>query len=365
MAQRVSNYSRRRSAVSSCLHEAGADALLVTSPGNVRYLTGFTGTNGWFVLGPGGHAFITDPRYEEQARAEVGDARVQISSRGLERGLASLLEQDPIQRIGFESHVVTVALREKLTTVEGVSWVPCDRPVEAIRRAKDAGEVEAIERSLAVAEAALSEVATGIVPGQTETEIAAALEYACRRRGAEGMAFETIVASGPRSALPHGVATQRVVARDEPVMIDMGCRLDGYCSDITRMVWCGPSPNPEWLQRHELVDRAREAAMDVVRAGVTAESVDAAARGMIADAGLGEAFSHGTGHGVGLEIHEAPTLSGRGTDRLEDGMVVTIEPAVYLQGSFGIRIEDMVQVRADGYRRLTTLDTDPILPKIP
>lgn len=228
-------------------------------------------------------------------------------------------------------------------------------------RTKDGGEIEAIRAALALTEAALEEVAATIAPGQTETEVAAELERACRRRGAEGMAFETIVASGPRSALPHGVASQRVIGAGEPVMIDMGCRLGGYCSDITRMVWVGETAPTRWLRIHDIVERARRAGLAALGAGVRADRVDAAARRVIAAAGYGEAFSHGTGHGVGLEIHEAPKLSERSSEPLRNGMVVTIEPAVYLEGELGIRIEDLVLVTDTGGERLTTLSTDPIL----
>ena len=174
-----------------------------------------------------------------------------------------------------------------------------------------------------------------------------------------------VVAAGTNAASPHHDAGQRVIQAGEVVLCDFGGTMNGYCSDITRMVWCGAVPDPRWQEHHDLVNRAREAALEAVGATVAAQNVDAAARGVIADADLADAFTHGTGHGVGLEIHEAPTLSARGTDELEDGMVVTIEPAVYLPGEFGIRVEDMVQVVGDGHRRLTTLGTEPILPKIP
>ncbi len=355
----------RRGRVVAAIGAAGVDGLLVTSIANVRYLTGFTGSNGWLLLAANGAAFLTDPRYAQQASQEVAGIVVEVSADGLPSMVGAVAGRFGLRRLAFEPQHVTVALKQKLDAVAETEWVALDdEVVEEQRLTKDLEEIEAVRAALALTEAALEEVAATIAPRQTEREVAAALESACRRRGAEGMAFETIVASGPRSALPHGVASRRVIKADEPVMIDMGCRLSGYCSDITRMVWVGEVAPPRWLQIHDIVDRARRAALAALRAGVRADEVDAAARQVIAAAGYGEAFGHGTGHGVGLEIHEAPRLSERNGEPLQSGMVVTIEPAVYLEGELGIRIEDLVRVTDTGVERLTTLSTDPILRKI-
>lgn len=355
----------RRGRVVDAIGAAGVDGILVTSPANVRYLTGFTGSNGWLLLAPKGAAFLTDPRYAQQAAEEVAGVAVEVSAAGLPSMVGAVAGRLGLRRLAFEPHHVTVALKEKLDAAAEIEWAALDdEVVEDQRLTKDGGEIEAIRAALALTEAALEEVAATIAPGQTETEVAAELERACRRRGAEGMAFETIVASGPRSALPHGVASTRIIEAGEPVMIDMGCRLGGYCSDITRMVWVGEAAQPRWLQIHDIVERARAAGLAALRAGVRADEVDAAARRVIAAAGYGEAFSHGAGHGVGLEVHEAPRLSERSSEPLQSGMVVTIEPAVYLEGELGIRIEDLVRVTDAGGERLTTLSTDPILRKI-
>ena len=341
--------------------EGSADGFLVTAPANVRYLTGFTGTNGWLLLGAEGALFLTDPRYEQQAAEQLGDVPVVISSTSLHDALAQAVRGRDLERIEFEAEHVTVALKEKLEAAVEVEWVVAGAPVETQRRRKDAAEVAAIRAALTVTEAVLEEVVAALTPGQTEIEVAADIERACRRRGARGMAFETIVASGRRSALPHGVASTRRIEAGEPVMIDTGCTLDGYCSDLTRMIWCGGTPDRRWMEIHDLVDRARAAALATVGPGIAAAAVDAAARQVIEEAGYADAFTHGTGHGVGLEIHEGPKVSRHSTDRLEAGMVLTIEPGVYLEGEFGIRIEELVHVTDEGCERLTTLGTEPML----
>ena len=360
MAPGVSDYSRRRSAVWASL-EGAVDGLLVTTSANVRYLTGFTGSNGWLLLSGERAAFLTDPRYEEQAADQLDGIAVVVSSRGLHDALAQAVQGRDLGRLGLEPDHVTVALKEKLEAAVEAEWVSVAAPVETQRRSKDSEEIEAIRAALAVSEAALKEVVNAMAPERAEIEVAADLERACRRRGAEGMAFDTIVASGRRSALPHGVASARRIQAGEPVMIDMGCKLDGYCSDLTRVVWCGGAPDPRWLEVHDLVDRARAAALATVGPGVAAVDVDAAARAVIDDAGYVDAFTHGTGHGVGLEIHEAPKVSSRSADQLEAGMVFTVEPGVYLKGEFGIRIEDLVWVTDDGCERLTTLSPRPAI----
>lgn len=347
--------------------EAQLDALLVTKLVNVRYLTGFTGTSGWLWVTPDTATLLTDGRYGEQA-AEETDAGVGVETGSRPRACLEEVLGGDRPRAGLEAARVTLGLFRSLQEL-GAGWVETREVVEGFRCRKDAEEIETIRRSLAVAEAALLEVGRRLEPGVTEREIAAELEYACRRRGADGMAFDTIVATGPRTALPHGVATERELRDAEPVMIDMGCVVDGYCSDITRMVWVGAGacrggaagPYAGYARVHRLVDEARGAAVETVAPGVSAREVDAAARRVMERGGLGDAFVHGSGHGLGLEIHETPALSPRSDDRIEEGMVMTVEPAAYLPGRFGVRIEDVVVVDSGGARRLTTLETDPIL----
>lgn len=354
-------YARRRRRVLSAVVASGLDGALLTAPVNVRYLTGFTGTNGWLLVTVEQTFFLTEPRYEQQAFTQVSDLSMVGALTGLQEALAEAVVTSGVGHIGFEPAHVTVTLREQLEAAVKVEWVALAALVETQRRCKDAGEIEAIRAALVVSEAALREVVNGLAPGQTEIEVAADLEYYCRHHGAESMAFETIVASGPRSALPHGVASARCIEAGEPVMIDMGCKLNGYCSDLTRMIWCGGAPDPRWLEAYDLVNRARAAALATVGPGIATIDVDAAARTVIEGAGYGAAFVHGIGHGVGLEIHETPKVSSRSDGKLEVDMVLTIEPGVYLEGEFGIRIEDLVCVTDDGCERLTTLGTEPIL----
>lgn len=361
----MSIYSRRRSALLDALDALGVEGLLVTAPANVRYLSGFTGSNGWLLLTPSSAIFITDPRYAEQASIEVEEAERRVSSTGLAATLTEVVELLGVAELGLEAAHVTLSLRHELEAITDVDWIALEDVVEGIRRRKSSEEIDAILTALTLTERVMQEVAATITPGQTEVEVAAALEHACRCAGATHMAFDTIVAAGERSALPHGVASDRVIAATEPVMIDMGCVVEGYCSDITRMVWVGGAPDDAWWRLHELVDTARAAALAAIRPGKPAREVDAAAREIIAAAGHGEGFSHGTGHGVGLQIHEAPALSARSEDVLEPGNVVTVEPAVYLPGRWGIRIEDLVVVTEDGCERLTTLEPEPILRGIP
>ena len=361
----MSDRSRRRFRVLEGI-EATFDALVVNDAANVRYLTGFSGTNGWGILTVDGEVgLLTDPRYAEQAEREVDAGRLVVTSKGLVAALEEVQRKQGWRTLAFDPEHVSVALRRKLAKALEVELVEVSGAVEIARRRKDAAEVAAIRAALQITEAALTDVAAAITPGQTEKRIATDLEHACRYRGADGMAFETIVASGPRTALPHGVAGDRSVEANEPLMIDMGCRLGGYCSDITRMVWCGDAPDAEWLRIHSLVDTARQTAVTAVRAGISAVDLDNVARTVIAAAGHAEDFSHGTGHGVGLEIHESPGISQRSKDTLEQGMVVTIEPGVYVAGRFGVRIEDMVCVGESECERLTTLSTEPILAGAP
>jgi len=354
-------YEHRRAAVREGARAAALDLLLVTLPANVRYLTGFTGSSGWLLFGDDRSLLLTDGRYAEQAPAEAVGVEVCIGSKGLVRLFGEVVGGITGTRIGFESEHMSVGLRQRMAEESTAEWIASEDLVEVVRQSKDETEIRAIQEALRLAESVLVEVGAGLQPGCSEREVAAEIEYACRKGGAEGMAFDTIVASGSRTALPHAGAGDRRLRSGDAVMIDMGCRVNGYCSDITRMIWLGETVDPKAEELHRLVSAAQEAAIAEVRAGVPAADVDRAARRVISEAGYGDAFVHGTGHGVGLEIHEAPAVSGRSEDLLVSGAVITIEPAIYLPGTVGVRLEDMVCVREGGCDRLTTLGTEPML----
>ncbi len=333
------------------LGERELDRLLVTDLTNVRYLTGFTGTNGACVCGPGLRLFLTDFRYTERAAAEVeGWEPITVSGDWLQ-SIAERLEG----RVGFEDDHLAVRsfgkLKEKLA--DGTEAVPAGGLVERLRRVKDEGELATI--------AAASELADEVwrwslergLAGRSEREVARAAEARIRELGGDP-SFPAIVAAGPNGALPHAEPGEREIGRGELVVFDMGAKLDGYCSDGTRTYATG-DPGERGREVYELVLAAQQAALAAIAAGAVGEQVDAVARELIADGGHGERFGHGLGHGVGLEVHEGPRLSLRSDDVLAPGEVVTVEPGVYLPGELGVRIEDLVVVTADGPRNLSGL----------
>jgi Xaa-Pro aminopeptidase len=327
--------------------DAGIDLLLVTDLVNLRYLTGFTGSNGLAIVGPGTRRFITDFRYVEQA----GD---QVQGFAIERAPAEFLaavregwDDEAEVRLGFEDHKVTVRQHARLTELvpEGIELVAAGGLVERDRMVKDAAELAAVRAAAVLADEALTETLERGLGGRTEVEVALDLEQAMRARGAEP-SFSTIVASGPHGALPHASPREVEIAPGTLVTIDWGAQLDGYCSDCTRTYAVG-EVSGELRDVYELVLRAQEASLDAVRPGPEGKAVDAVARELITEAGHGDHFGHGLGHGVGLEVHEAPRLSVTGTDRLAPGQVVTVEPGVYVPGLGGVRIEDLVVVGED------------------
>lgn len=335
--------------------QQGADALVVQSAANRRYLTGFTGSEGTVVIAGDTLHLLVDFRYVEQARQQAPDARIQMYKRDeLWSRVADVLQAAGARKLGFEAEHMTYSRWRKLaeSVPEGVEVVPVTGAVERARLVKDEGELAIIRRAMAITDQALQAVLPQVRPGIREREVAVQLEFEMRRLGAEGTAFDFIVASGPRSAMPHGVASDRVIERGDFVTFDIGARYQGYCADMTRTVVVGEADERQ-RAIYDLVLRAQEAALAAVRAGARAADVDAAARSVIADAGYGDAFGHGLGHGVGLDIHEAPALNPRSDDVLVEGMVVTIEPGVYLEGWGGVRIEDSVVVTASGYELLT------------
>ncbi|MBK5219515.1 MAG: aminopeptidase P family protein [Thermoleophilia bacterium] len=333
------------------LAERELDRMLVTDLTNVRYLTGFTGTNGACVCGPGIRFFFTDFRYTERAAAEVeGWEPITVQGDWL-AAIAERLEG----RVGIEDDHLPVRTLEKLRgkLAEGVEPVAAGSSVEGLRRVKDEGELAAIaEASKLADEVWLWSVERGLA-GRSERDVARAAEARIRELGGDP-SFPAIVAAGPNGALPHAEPGEREIGRGELVVFDLGAQLDGYCSDGTRTYATG-DPGEEGRGVYEVVLQAQLAALEAVKAGVTGEDVDAVARKIIDEAGHCERFGHGLGHGVGLEVHEGPRLSPKSDDLLAPNEVVTVEPGIYLPGKLGVRIEDFVVVAEDGYRNLSTL----------
>ncbi len=337
----------------------GADALLVTFGPDVRWLTGFTGSNGAVAIRGGRAALFTDGRYTTQAKAEVPDLRAFVKERRSAVSLAlEWLVARGATRCAFDARQTTVSALEGMRKAlpKGVAkrgfFAPTEGLVAGLREVKSAEEASRMRRAADLGCALFEGVLEHIAPGNTEIGVALELEYAARRAGAEAMSFETIVASAKRSALPHGRATEQKLPRRGFVTLDFGVVLDGYCSDMTRTVHLGKASQRERDVYHSVLE-AQEAAAAAVGPGVTCAAVDEAARSVLTRAKLGKWFSHSTGHGVGLEIHEGPRLAAGVDQVLEPGMVVTVEPGVYLPDEFGVRIEDMVLVTETGGEVLT------------
>ena len=347
----------RKKRLAAAMQVAGVEALLVTHLPDVRYLTGFTGSSAALAVNGGQTVLFTDGRYTVQARAEARGSRVVIVKQGAVAAACAWLEEAGAKRCGFDAAHTTVAALEGMRKAVSAKvrrglFQPVGSLIAVLREVKDAEEIEKL-RSAALLGCRLFEgIFEHIVYGAAEMEVALALEAGARRAGAEGMSFETIVASGERSALPHGRATVAKLPRKGFVTLDFGVILDGYSSDMTRTVHLGKA-SAEELAVYDFVLEAQEAAVARVAPGVTASEVDEAARSVLRRARLDKYFSHSTGHGVGLEIHEGPRLAAKQTQVLEPGMVVTIEPGVYLPGKFGVRIEDMVLVTKGGGEVLT------------
>ena len=328
------------------------DALLVTHLPNIRYLCGFTGSAGVLLAGPR-PVFFTDGRYTSQAHQEVKGARVVTSRVSVLTAVAEMMRVRKLGRVGIEAEHMTIAMRSQLKRlVDGVRLVESRGAVEQLRLTKDADEIALIREAVLLGSRLLKPMLRTIRPGVLETEIAAKLEYAARRAGAEMMSFETIVASGVRSSFPHGVAARHAVPSRGFVVLDYGVILTGYCSDMTRTVHVGRAGERE-RACYQAVLEAQLAAVEAVKPGVTAGEVDEAARSTLKRARLAKYFTHSTGHGVGLEIHEAPRVAARQQQVLHPGMVITIEPGVYIPGKYGVRIEDMVLVTGRGHETLT------------
>jgi Xaa-Pro aminopeptidase len=336
------------------LIEQHLDGFVVTHPANLRYLCGYTGSNGLLLFLAGGRTLFTDGRYTQQAREEVKEARVVIAKGPLPNEAAKLLARLRTAAVGFEADYISVAASQQLRKLvpPRIRWKPTSGLIMRQRMIKDAEELRLISSAVKLGASVYQEALKSLRPGVRESEVAGKLEYAARQSGADGMSFETIVTGGKRSALPHGRASSHPIPRRGFVVVDSGVILRGYCSDMTRTLHVGRVGREE-RRWYKAVLEAQLAGIATVAPGKIAAEVDQAARNVLHLAGLDRYFTHSTGHGVGLEIHEPPRLAKGQSERLEPGMVITIEPGVYVPGRGGIRIEDMVVVTGSGCRVLT------------
>ena len=350
---RVSEFGLRRVALQNSMKEKKLDAFVVGFGPNVRYLTGFTGSNGVAVILPDRTVFLTDPRYRLQASQEV-HCPVRVVSGPMMPHVVALLRRARSKRVGFEKARMSVEAYQELkdalpmrTSLEPVAgWI------ERQRMLKSEDEISAIRRSVELNSRAFEQTVRHVRPNMRESDLAAELDYRVRRQGAEGPAFDTIVAGGTRTALPHAHPTRALLGRGHLVIVDMGAMLDGYASDMTRMLFLG-KPDARMKRAYGAVLESQLAAIDAVRPGVKAHAVDRAARRVLERHGLSRAFVHSTGHGLGLEIHEPPRVGKNDKTVLQKGMTITIEPGVYIEGFGGIRIEDTVAVTERGCEVLT------------
>jgi Xaa-Pro aminopeptidase len=342
-----------------CFPDKGIDALFVTRLVNVRYLTGFTGSAALLLVGPDEILFVSDGRYRDQAADQLGaagvPARIEISGSEQKRIVREATEAAGYRRIGLEAHGVTWAQQRSFASewFPTAELVPTEGLVEELRRVKDAGEVARIRAACHIADEAFAHVRSRLAGRPTEIDFALDLEFEMRRLGAAAMSFEPIVAAGPNGAKPHARPSDRRIEPGELLVLDFGCIVDGYCSDMTRTVSVG-DPGADARRMYEVVLESQQAGREAVREGVDCAAVDKACRDVIAEAGWADAFLHGTGHGVGLEIHEDPRVAATGRGSLASGYVVTVEPGVYLTGIGGVRIEDTVVVTPDGCEILTS-----------
>ena len=329
------------------VREIGLDGMLVSTPENRRYLSGFTGSAGYLLISQDDAVLLTDFRYVEQAGRQAHDFRVRRIARTLS-WLPELASELGVNRMGFESQHMTVATYsafekaiEESEDAAKPELAPTTGIVDQLRAVKDEQELKLLTKAVEIADQALEQVAPTIEPGVTEREVAWELEKAMRERGADSAAFEIIVGAGPNGALPHHRADDTVIRKGDAVVIDMGADYQGYCSDLSRTVFVG-EPDETFRKVYDTVLRAQLAAEEEVRPGMTGGEADAIARDIIAEAEYGDNFGHSLGHGIGLAVHEHPRLGPKSEEPLEDGMVFTIEPGIYLSGWGGVRIEDMV-----------------------
>jgi len=349
--------AKRLARLRSQLSQNSLDAVIISQAENRRYLSGFTGSAGFLIVSPSKAFLATDFRYIEQAQAQAPDFEIVRIKGDYAEWLPKLLSDSDARKLGFEARDISFAIYKDLTRAvsemkQEINLIPTDNLVESLRAVKDEEELKHMEKAAALADAALAEVLPGVQPGISEKELAWRIESYLRRNGSEPMPFELIVASGPNSALPHARPTDKAIAAGEPVVIDIGAKVEGYCSDITRTI-CLVAEDTTFRRIYDIVLGAQLTAMATLQAGMSGEQADRLARTVIEQAGYADAFGHGLGHGVGLAPHEMPRLGTKSADILTDGMVFTVEPGIYVSGWGGVRIEDTVVLENGRVRTLT------------
>ncbi|MHB8106439.1 MAG: M24 family metallopeptidase [Candidatus Cryosericum sp.] len=355
-------YGARIRRLQERMADANVDAFFTLAAPSMRYLTGFTGEEGYLLALHDGMHLVLDGRFTTQAQEECPWLDVILYAGHFSRSIADLLAASHSHWLGFERERVSFVQAEQMRAAfPSVTMVPTENVVEGMRSVKDSSELDKMRAAGHVADKAFNAMIHQLKAGMTENDVAALLEYEMRKAGAQGTSFSTIVGSGARGALPHGIASSKVIQKGEVIVIDFGVNCDGYMSDCTRTVALGEQP-ADVLDVYAKLRAAQQLGLDCIKAGVSSRSIDSAVRDKLGESGLAQYFTHGLGHGVGLEIHEAPRLS-QGTDTvLEPGQVVTCEPGVYLPGRYGMRIEDSVIVTATGFESLTELPKELILP---
>jgi Xaa-Pro aminopeptidase len=344
------------------LAEKRLDAILIAQPENRRYLSGFTGSTGWLLISQDKALIASDFRYYEQIGLECPDFELVKITSQFSEVLADMVKAVGANRLGFEAATVTVAQIQRWRQVTpGTRWFATFEMVEYLRAAKDEAEIKLLKEALALTDRALAHGLEHVRPGMRERELAWTLESYMRTHGAESVSFDTLVQAGPHSAMPHYSAGEGIIHEGEPLLIDMGAKVHGYCADLTRTVFVGNKPDKKFQEIYAVVLRAQEAAKKGIRAGMVGKDAHAIAQKVIDEAGYGAYFGHGLGHGVGLAIHEKPSAGRISEDILVPGSIVTVEPGIYIPGWGGVRIEDVVRVTEDGIEVLTGSPKEPVL----
>jgi Xaa-Pro aminopeptidase len=336
----------------SSLNERGLDGILITSPFNRRYASNFTGTAGSVLISQKKSVFITDFRYVEQAEKQCKGYEIVQQKKSMKEEIANQVEKLGIKKLGFEQDYVTFAQYKEFESAFETELIPVSGIIEKLRLIKSESEIKILKEAARIADAAFEHIITFIQPGITELEVSNELEFFMRKEGATSSSFDTIVASGHRSALPHGVATDKILEKGDLVTLDFGAYYQGYVSDITRTIAVG-EPNEKLKEIYDIVYEAQKRGVASIKPGMSGKEADALTRDYITEKGYGEYFGHSTGHGIGLEVHEGPNLSLKSDIVLEPGMVVTVEPGIYIPGLGGVRIEDDTLITSKGNETLT------------